>query len=227
MIITVKTCTQALLRHPLNKRNLMLFSIWLFLVAGLIVSCALSPTGHPQLRLFPESQMAEMGATAFQETKKETPETQDPKLKKYVTCVANAITKQVDPTTNWEVTVFKSDQVNAFALPGGKIGVYTGLLKVAENQDQLATVLGHEVAHVIAHHGNARVSTTYATEAGLQVVQVLAGGASPAKQQLLGLLGVGAQVGVLLPYGRSQESEADILGLDYMAKAGFVEVLGM
>lgn len=221
MKISVNLCTPEWIPSKGELFNSPWFLSPLILATWLLTSCALSPTGKPQLLLFPESQMAEMGAAAFQETKKETPETQDTKQKKYVTCIANAITKQVDPSTNWEVTVFKSDQVNAFALPGGKIGVYTGLLKVADNQDQLAAVVGHEVAHVIAHHGNARVSTSYATGAGLQVVQVLAGGASPARQQLLGLLGVGAQVGVLLPYGRSQESEADILGLDYMAMAGF------
>jgi predicted Zn-dependent protease len=82
-------------------------------------------------------------------------------------------------------------------------------------------VIGHEVAHVQANHANARISTAYATQAGLALAQVLAGTGSTEKQQLMGLLGVGAQVGVLLPYGRSQESEADILGLEYMARAGF------
>ena len=118
--------------------------------------------------------------------------------------------------------MFEDEAVNAFALPGGKIGVYTGLLKVAENQHQLAAVIGHEVGHVIADHANARVSTAYATEAGLTLGQILAGGATtPQKRQLFGLLGVGAQVGILLPYGRSQESEADVIGLELMAKAGF------
>jgi predicted Zn-dependent protease len=119
------------------------------------------------------------------------------------------------------VTVFQDKAANAFALPGGKIGVNTGLLEVATNPHQLATVIGHEIAHVQAHHGNARMSASYATQAGLTLAQVLAGASSPEKQQLIGLLGAGAQVGVLLPYGRSQESEADRLGLEYMARAGF------
>lgn len=163
-----------------------------------------------------------MGVNAYQEMKKKTPTSKDPGVNRYARCVADAITREVDAKKQWEVTVFKDDKtVNAFALPGGKIGVYTGLLKVAKTPDQLAAVLGHEVGHVIANHSNARVSAAYATQAGLQLAQVLAGAASPQKQQLLGLLGVGAQVGILLPYGRAQESEADILGLDYMAKAGF------
>ncbi len=106
-------------------------------------------------------------------------------------------------------------------MPGGKIGVYTGLLETTENQHQLAAVIAHEVAHVVAEHANARVSAAYATGTSLKLIDVIAGASTPGKEQLVGLLGVGAQYGVLLPYGRSQESEADILGLDYMAKAGF------
>lgn len=192
------------------------------LICGLLVGCATSPTGRTQLKLFPDSQMAQMGAAAYEDIKKQTPVTTDPALTDYVTCVADAITRQVKSDARWEVTVFDSEQVNAFALPGGKIGVYTGLLDVAQNQHQLAAVIGHEVGHVIADHGNARVSTQFATSAGLELAAVLSGaGASPQKQQLLALLGLGAQVGILLPYGRAQETESDVLGLEYMARAGF------
>jgi predicted Zn-dependent protease len=190
-------------------------------LAALLAHCATSPTGKPQLKLFPDSEIARMGVTAYEEMKQETPASKDKKATAYVKCVADAITAVVAPGMKWEVTLFDDKAVNAFALPGGKIGVYTGLLKVAENQHQLAAVIGHEVAHVIADHGNARVSAQFATQSGLQLAQVLAGAASPQKAQLFGLLGLGAQVGVLLPYGRGQESEADILGLDYMARAGF------
>ena len=142
----------------------------------------------------------------------------------YVQCVATHILRAM-PNTNpadWEITVFDAEQANAFALPGGKIGVYTGLLNVAENQNQLATVIGHEVAHVLANHSNERVSTSFVTQSGLQLIQVAAGGSGSATQkQLFGLLGLGAQVGVTLPFGRKQESEADLLGLDLMARAGF------
>jgi predicted Zn-dependent protease len=186
-----------------------------------VTSCASSPTGRPQLQLFPEDQMAEMGVAAYQEIKQKTPSSQDRSVNQYVRCVADAITHVVAPETNWEVTVFEDKSANAFALPGGKIGVNTGLLDVAVNQDQLATVIGHEVAHVEAHHGNARMSAAQVSQTGLALAQVLAGAASPGQAQLMGLLGLGVQYGVLMPYGRSQESEADILGLNYMARAGF------
>jgi len=165
--------------------------------------------------------MAEMGQTAYQELKQQTPVSDDPGVKRYVQCVAQNLTGVIERDTAWEVTVFDDKAANAFALPGGKIGVYTGLLDITENQHQLAAVIGHEIAHVQANHSNARISNAYATQAGLTLVQLLTGATGAEKQQLMGLLGLGAQVGVLLPYGRSQESEADTLGLNYMARAGF------
>jgi predicted Zn-dependent protease len=163
-----------------------------------------------------------MGVAAYAEAKKETPPSTDAKVNGYVKCVADAVTAEVQKgPKEWEVTVFAKDQVNAFALPGAKIGVYTGLLDVAKTQDQLAAVIGHEVAHVLAKHGNERVSTAYATQTGLQLLESMVGGASSDKRNIMALLGVGAQVGVLLPFSRTQESEADLLGLDLMASAGF------
>jgi predicted Zn-dependent protease len=187
-----------------------------------LAACATSPTGRTQLNLVPESQMAEMGDQAFEELKAKVPQARDPAVTRYVECVANAITHEVAGGSPWEVRVFQSDEVNAFALPGGKIGVYTGLLKVAENEDQLATVLGHEVTHVIAKHSDARVSTELATKTGLDIAAALAGaGRSTSRAEMFGLLGVGAEYGVLRPYSRAQESEADLVGLDLMARAGF------
>jgi len=196
-------------------------SLWISAVMT-IAACTTSPTGQTQLKIFPDSEIAKMGITAYEEMKRQTPISSDPRINAYVKCVTDAILREVPSRISWEVTVFDDEAVNAFALPGGKIGVYTGLLKVADGQDQLAAVIGHEIAHVIADHGNARISAAYATQTGLQLAQAMAGAANPQKSQLWGLLGVGLQVGVLLPYGRGQESEADILGLEYMARAGFV-----
>jgi predicted Zn-dependent protease len=166
--------------------------------------------------------MTEMGATAFLQMQQQVPVTKDPVVNRYVDCVANAITAQLPGQREWEVRVFKDDSANAFALPGGKIGVHTGLFKVAQSPDQLAAVVGHEIGHVLAAHSNERVSTAFATNAGLQVVQALAGGGGSQEQQMaMGLLGLGAQFGILLPFSRTQESEADTIGLQLMAKAGF------
>jgi predicted Zn-dependent protease len=196
-------------------------SIIFIATAAVLVACATSPLGRKQLRFFPDEQLDQMGVAAYAQTKQETPSSTNTVVNSYVSCVANAVTAVVDSGSRWEVTVFEKDDVNAFALPGGKIGVYTGLLKVAKNQEQLAAVISHEVAHVLARHGNERVSTAYATQTGLQLVQVVAGGASQDKSNVMALLGLGAQVGVILPFSRTQESEADLLGLDLMSKAGF------
>jgi len=186
---------------------------------GLLAGCATSPTGRSQLMLMPDSQMNQMGLQAFDNIKGKTPVENNRTTNQYVQCVANAITREVRGT--WEVVVFKDDSANAFALPGGKIGVNTGLLKVAANQDQLATVIGHEIAHVQARHSNERVSQKFAVEQGIGLINAVASPTSTTGQTLMGLLGVGAQYGVLMPYSRLQESEADLIGLKYMARAGF------
>lgn len=194
------------------------------IVLGLVSACATSPLGRSQLVLFPANEMQQMGVAAYTEMKQQTPATRNGKKNDYVQCVTNHILRAMpngDPSA-WEVTVFEDPQANAFALPGGKIGVYTGLLDVAENQDQLATVIGHEIAHVLANHSNERVSRSKITETGMQLAQIAAGGGDSTTQKaLFGLLGLGTQVGLTLPFGRTQESEADLLGLDLMATAGF------
>lgn len=193
-------------------------------LAVLAAACATSPLGRSQLLLFPEADMARIGAAAFASQKKETAVSADPRSNAYVSCVAKAVTSAVTTpgaSAGWEVVVFDSPSVNAFALPGRKIGVYSGMLRVAANQDQLAAVIAHEVAHVLASHSNERISQAYAADLGVQLVAVAAGSTSTQQQQLYALLGMGAQVGVLLPFGRTQETEADLVGLDLMAKAGF------
>jgi predicted Zn-dependent protease len=186
----------------------------------MLTGCATSPTGRSQLMFMPESQMTEMGLQAFTTIKKETPIDKNATTNAYVQCVGQAITREVG-RGSWEIVVFEDKDANAFALPGNKIGVNTGLLKVAQNQDQLATVLGHEVAHVISHHSNERVSQKFAVQEGVNLISALASPHSGTGQSLMGLLGVGAQYGILMPYSRIQESEADLVGLDLMAKAGF------
>lgn len=165
-----------------------------------------------------------MGAQAFQTMRQELPVARSPAASAYVRCVARNVVDAIqaeDAPRSWEVEVFDDASANAFALPGGKIGVHTGMLDVTRNQAQLATVIAHEVAHVIANHTNERLSTYTLAETGLSAVEVLAGPDGTGRRQLLGLLGAGTQVGVLLPFGREQEREADILGLRLMARAGF------
>lgn len=193
------------------------------LTSALLLGCSSSPMGRNQMLLFSSQEMAQMGSQSFEALKKQEKVSTNARTNKYVQCVANAITKQVpkqEGFTSWEVVVFDSDQVNAFALPGGKIGVYTGLLKVAENQDQLATVIGHEISHVLANHSNEQVSRNQMASAGMGVTSVLLSGTSY-QGAAMDALSVGVQYGILLPFGRAQESEADLLGLELMSQAGF------
>ena len=190
-----------------------------------LLACATSPEGRKQLILVSSDQIDAMGVQSFEQMKQDSPISQDKNIQQYVNCIANKIIPHVKQNPNpsaWEVVVFDDDQANAFALPGYKIGVYTGLLKYAKNQDQLAAVMGHEVAHVIAEHGNERVSNQMATQAGLSIAAVLLGTEQDDNTALIMAgLGLGAQYGVILPFSRSHESEADLIGLDLMAKAGF------
>ncbi|MDP6980745.1 MAG: M48 family metallopeptidase [Myxococcota bacterium] len=195
------------------------------LLAGIFASCATSPLGRRQLKMFPEAEMSRMGALSFEQLKENGTRSQHPARVAYVECVANSILDAMDDerASDWEVVVFEDESANAFALPGRKIGVHTGLLAVAENQHQLASVIGHEIGHVLAGHANERVSQANLAQAGMLIAQVAgqASGITPEQQQVFALLGLGVQVGVLLPYSRTHESEADLIGLDLMAAAGF------
>ncbi len=194
-------------------------------LALLVTACAVSPTGRKQLTLMPEQQMVTMGAQAFAEIRQDTPRESNAAIVAYVQCVADALTALPEVSgqqSDWEVAVFADDTVNAFALPGGKIGVYRGLLTAARTPDQLAAVMGHEVAHVLARHGNERVSQQYAVGETLGLIDAwMSSGNSAKRDAAMALLGVGAQVGVLLPFSRAHESEADDMGKKLMARAGF------
>jgi predicted Zn-dependent protease len=159
--------------------------------------------------------MDAMGVASFTQMKGQMPEAKDAKLNAYVGCVARNVTSVMPGgSAAWEVRVFADQNINAFALPGGKIGVFAGLLKAAQTQDQLAAVIGHEVAHVIAGHSNERYSEAKLAEMGNAAVGQYTG-VNPE------LLGMATSVFFLLPHSRTHEAEADVLGMDYMAKAGF------
>jgi predicted Zn-dependent protease len=183
-----------------------------------VAACQQAPiTGRQQLILLPESQDAQMGLEAYQEIKQESRISRDPELNRRVREVGRRIAEVgPHPEWDWEFTVFENDEPNAFALPGGKVGVHTGLFKVAKNDDQLAAVMGHEVAHAIARHGAERMSQGLLAQ-GLGAVAV-GGGIDP---QIVQIAAQAATLGVILPYSRTQEAEADHIGLLYMAAAGY------
>ncbi|MCO7222808.1 M48 family metallopeptidase [Pleionea sp. CnH1-48] len=197
--------------------------ITIAILSLLIASCAVSPTGRKQMLIYSKGQMSQMGITAYDSMKNEGKLVKDARVNQYVRCVTDALLQHIPAGLsgeNWEVSVFSDDTPNAFALPGAKIGIHTGMLKVAEKSGQLAAVVGHEIGHVWADHGNERMSQQTLAQAGLQMVAVLAGEPSTQKNMAMSALGIATQ-GVVLKFSRDQESEADTIGLEMMAKAGF------
>jgi predicted Zn-dependent protease len=212
-------------RHKAMKRLLLGCA-----VAAAVAGCATttSPTGRTQyVGAVSQAQLDQMGAQAFAEAKAKTPQSKDTRQVGYVRCVVNALVRELPAGsgqgTAWETALFVNDEPNAFALPGGKVGVYTGIFKVAKNQDQLAAVIGHEIGHVIAHHHDERITRQMMAQGALGVAGGLAGaGYGEAAANTTTQLGsIAAQGFFLLPNSRDQESEADIIGQDLMAKAGF------
>lgn len=213
-----------------------------FLAAGLvsgalaIASCATNPyTERSQILLIPESQEIQLGAQAYAQLLNDPKITlsKDPREVEPVQRVAARIIEAAKTSKyaerakefQWEVTVIKDDKTkNAFALPGGKIAVYTGLFPVAQNEDGLAAVMGHEVVHALARHGAERMSQSLLAQLGLTAAGVALsskGGDPVLNQAAMAALGLGTTVGILLPFSRAHESEADYVGLLLAAHAGY------
>jgi predicted Zn-dependent protease len=198
-------------------------------VATLLAGCATttSPTGRRQVvGAVSESQLAQLGAQAFAETKAKTPQTTDSRQTAYVRCVVQNVVAQLPAEwqqLGWETAVFADNSPNAFALPGGKVGVNTGIFTVAKNQDQLAAVVAHEVGHVYSHHHDERITRQLQAQFGLNVAAAILGGryGQGAANATSELGGMAAQTLFLLPNSRTQESEADVVGQQLMARAGF------
>jgi predicted Zn-dependent protease len=195
---------------------------------GLLTGCTtVKETGRSQLMLVSPSEEAKMGLSAFAQIKKSEKISKDPVLNARIQNIGKRIAVSVGreiPNAQWEFVVFDSPAVNAFALPGGKVGVYTGLIKLSASDDEIAIVMGHEIAHVTSRHGAERTSQNYAF-IGVGLVAAVAmetQHVDPAKRNLaLAAYGLGATVGYMLPYSRLHESEADSVGLRFAAGAGY------
>lgn len=186
-----------------------------YLIVGVlltaVVGCSVPFVSEREIEIESESE--------FQKMRNSMKISNDVNVRSYVYCVADAIIAELEEpyaSMEWDIEIFDDEAVNAFAMTGGKIGVFTGILKVAENPDQLGAVVGHEVAHVTQQHSLERVNQAMTTQVGAQAAGALLGGgyAGDAVQ-------MAAQVALTLPYGRGQESEADTVGLVYSANAGF------
>jgi predicted Zn-dependent protease len=185
--------------------------------AALLLTLAALLSGSAEAQLFAsEKEILRQSRVEWLSMKRHTPLSPSPRLQRYVECVAYNIIDvlpEEDDALDWEVVVFDDEAINAFAMPGGKVGVFTGILRVADTPDALGAVLGHEIAHLTEDHVMERARRQSRTEA-----LVLLGGAATGMR---GSVRDGATIFLSLPFGREQESEADIVGLRYMAKAGF------
>ena len=203
---------------------------------ALLSGCETNPyTGRSQFLMTSVSEEMKMGAQAYDQVKSDPnmKPSQDPREIEPVKRVAARIVEAAKRSKyaemarqfQWEVTVFKDDKTaNAFALPGGKMAVYTGIFPMAKTEAGLAAVMGHEVVHALARHGAERMSQGQATNIGVQVLGTAAGigtGSAALGQATMAALGVGAQVGMLLPFSRKHESEADYIGILLAADAGY------
>ena len=201
----------------------------------LFISCSTVPiTGRRQLSLIPESQMLSMSFSQYDQFLKENKESNDPQKVATVKRVGEKIASAVetylrnhgmaDEVKNykWEFHLIESNEVNAWCMPGGKVVVYTGIFPIAKDDNGLAVVLGHEISHAVAKHGDERMSQALVAQlGGIALQEALKNKPQETQQIFLAAYGVGAQVGVLLPFSRTQESEADHLGLIFMAMAGY------
>ena len=194
-------------------------TIVLLMVVVMLTACATSPTGRSQLIFMPDDEVNAMGLQAFDNLKSEKPINRNTQENQFVQCISDAITHEVGG--DWEVIVFEDGTLNAFALPGNKIGVHSGLVDLVDNQHQLASVIGHEVGHVLAKHSNERMSQKLGAQMGVSLIAAVAAPQTALGQTAVSLLGVGAQYGIIMPFSRLHESEADNIGVELMAKAGF------
>ncbi len=209
-------------------------------IIPIVTGCSTNPvTGEQQLILpgFDNASLAAMSTTAWSEMKKQTPQTGDSRLRGRVLTTwdrtAQGRTAALRDKYNqdvayvpseWEVAVFDTDDINAFVMPGQQVGVYRGITELTENDDQLASILGHEAGHIDGRHSAARASATVAAQAAMVAGQVAIAQSDELSEYggaLAALGGAAIQFGVLLPYSRNHELQADKLGVDYMHKAGY------
>ncbi|MBW2081523.1 MAG: M48 family metallopeptidase [Deltaproteobacteria bacterium] len=214
--------------------------LWLILVTALVMaffaSCAEVPlTGRKSLRLVPEHEVLSLSFQQYNEVLKKSTLSKDKEKVEMVRQVGRRIARAAEEFLEdqglgyeiehyqWEFNLIENDKVvNAWCMPGGKVAIYTGILKYTKDEAGLAVVLGHEVAHAIAHHGNERMSEALlANFGGMALSVALANRPTRTRQLFMAAFGVGANVGFLLPYSRIQESEADHIGVVLMARAGY------
>lgn len=195
----------------------------LFLIGVLMAGCTKTPvTNRSQFILLSSQEEMSMGATEAKKVVETSKVSTDKVLQARIKRIGERIAAVSGHSEySWEFTVIEDDTLNAFCLPGGKVFFYTGILKVTENDDQIATVMGHEIAHALARHGAERLSMQTASNVGAQVLAAALNVPSQYQSLYSQAYGVTSQVGLILPYSRKFENEADQIGVYLMWKAGY------
>ena len=196
----------------------------IFFCALSIAACqTVTQTGRSQIIFLSDSDERQLGTEAYQETLKTNKLSTRSDWQNQLRRVGQRISAAAEqPDYKWEFNVLQGKEINAFALPGGKVAFWEGIMPVAQDDNGIAVIMGHEVAHALARHGAERMSQQMGAQAIGQILALGVGKVSPGlHEDFLKLYGLGATVGVLLPWGRAQESEADRIGLTLMAKAGY------
>jgi predicted Zn-dependent protease len=205
---------------PMSRISILSLALGFTVLAG----CASAPyTGRTQLLFSSEGSETRMGYQTFEQIKRQYRVSPDPDANAMVTQVGQRIAAAANrPDYRWEFVVLEGKEANAFCLPGGKVGIFTGILKYTQDDAGLAAVISHEVAHALARHAGERQSQSMLAQAGgMGLGMALGGAGSAAGQAIMQGYGLGTKLGILLPYSRTQEIEADHVGLILMAKAGY------
>ena len=209
--------------------------IWSVLLLLFLFACSTVPiTGRQQLNLLPNQTMLSMSLSQYDQFLKQNQLSRDPEGTQMVRHVGARIQKAVEQyfadhgmsdalaDYAWEFNLVESEEINAWCMPGGKVVVYTGILPLTQDENGLAVVMGHEIAHAVAQHGNERMSQGLLAQMGGVALSVAMESQPETTQQLwMAAYGLGAQYGLMLPYSRLHENEADQLGLVFMAMAGY------
>jgi predicted Zn-dependent protease len=200
------------------------FTTIILVAVGLLVflvACVKLPDGGKSAFLLTSPSFENnLGEEGYQEVLKKEKLNKDPRLNKILQRVGNRVAAQTGQSYKWEFNLIESKQLNAWCMPGGKVAFYTGILPMLQDEAGMATVMGHEVAHATMRHSGQRISQGMLVNLGMTLADVSLSN-NRYRNELMGMLGAGATVGVVLPYGRSHETEADLVGLKYMARAGY------
>lgn len=210
-----------------NRVTQIMAVVCLMVVAtavGVWTGCKAAPlTGRRQLMVVPEKHEISSGISAYTQILADETEVKEASMSDMVKRVGERLAAVAGrPDYQWEFKLLKSEQMNAFALPGGKVAIYEGILPVCKNEAGLAVVMSHEVAHALARHGGERMSQTMLAKGGKMGLEFMTGNrTAQEKETWLKAYGYVSEYGVLLPYSRKHESEADHIGLMLMARAGY------